>query len=171
MTTDNLDDLITSTARKMTDADPPVDLRARVLTRLDVRTRSTWTWPLLPAAATLMALAVVMTMVVRRPHPPIQALDTEPSVSSAAGRALAVDPEAAVERPVVVSDPAVVRRSGSSSGDRVSEAQTEWQARALPALSEPLTLTMRDIQPDVLSIRQLETRPLVIAPIGADDEK
>jgi len=168
----DLDDLIDSTARRLTDADPPVELHGRVMARLGER-RQPWTWRLIPAAALLLALVTIVVRVLDKPAPPEKAATTTVA-GVAPAPALRPDPGAGVSlEGAPGSEPAGTPGApqGRQAARRIADVHAEWQARALPALTPPQALTLERIQPDSLVIRPLETRPLVIAPIGADENR
>ena len=164
MTSTNLNQLIDSVARRMTDADPPTDLHGRVLARLDERAGSQWIWKWMPAAVAVLAVVAIAVALGRRSPAAVPSAATE--------RSAAVTPAASAipaARPSDTLDEGP--RHDAAVVSRVSDVDAAWQTRALPALSQPDALTMDGIQPELLAIRPLETRPLVIAPIGADEDR
>jgi hypothetical protein len=150
---------IDAVARQMTSAVPAPHLRARVLERLEARRPVRWAWVLAPAAATVAVAAIAATLMMRgTPGSP-------PVVSPAAAprTALAV---AGATRPGDVPTvlPVVVRGPARA---RVAPAVREqtWNEEAVPALPRPAPLTLIDIQPNLLSIPQLDVKPIVTEPL------
>ena len=164
MTSNNLDHVITSVARQLTDADPPADLHGRVLAQLGERTSPRWIWRMLAVAAALAVVVITVAIVRRSPAP----VTSEPVERSAAVTPAPSSP-LAESRPTPTVTRIADRATVATS--HVSDVEAAWQTRALPALSQLEALTMEHIQPEVLAIRPLETRPLVIAPIGVGEDR
>ena len=177
MTNNDLDSLVDAVARHMTDADPPVDLRDRVLARLDGRASSPWIWiwKVIPSTAVLLAVMLIAVVLVRRPQSPTQSttLQTPAAVTPELSREAdsRTNDGPSVATGVAPIGAAATQHAIRTTTSRISDVEAEWRARALPLLSPPEALTMDGIQPDALAIRPLETRPLVIAPIGADQDR
>jgi len=170
----DLDRCITAVARQISEAPPPLDLRARVMAQLDERAGASWSWTWMPAAAAVLAVVVAAAVFVRflpssRENPAAETAaaardNPSPSQQPRPGAAAVATPAATIGH-TRESHPA-----NDETAHRISEVQAEWQARALAPLSQLQALTFESIQPDLLAIRPLETRPLVINPIGTDGE-
>ncbi|HVQ41378.1 MAG TPA: hypothetical protein VMS54_04195 [Vicinamibacterales bacterium] len=145
-----LDDI----ARAMTDVEPPIDLRARVLSEIGRQDARRWSAVALPLAlaASIAAVAVVA----------VRPLLTEIEMP-------------AVPRPSLVqlaaTDPAPLTIPGSAgatarrSGAPVSADELAWLSRRLPAL-ETRALTLEPIQPPPPSIAPISVEPIALEPIS-----
>jgi hypothetical protein len=173
MTNHDLDDLIDAAARRMTEADPPVDLPGRVMAQLGERPRP-WTWRLIPAGAALFALVMIAVFVVHRSMLPATSTVKVAAVGEPAPMSRPDPGASSLQDGGPGNEPVrslSVTRERRVATTRIADVHAEWQARALPALRPLQALTLDRIQPDSLKIRPLETRPLVIAPIGADENR
>jgi hypothetical protein len=145
-----VDRLIDDVARGMTDVNPPLDLRAAVLERLDRRpTRLVWL-----AAPLTVAAALVLAIVIRdhrgTVNPPTVNAPVAQNVSKPVLDLPAVD----------VAEP--VRKPISPRGHAVAVSPI----RSLAALPGPRPLGAREIQPDVLAIPLLDMKPIATEPIA-----
>jgi hypothetical protein len=146
-----VDRLIDDVARAMTDANPPADLRAAILARLDQSPSWRLAWlaaPVTVAAVLAMAIALRDRSITLQPAP------ASPAVAQALSTPV-VDPAAAI-----VAEPA---RQRSSSRRR---AQTMATIPSLAALPGPRALRPFEIQPDALAIPLLSMKPIPTEPIG-----
>ena len=158
---------IDTVARQMTERASTSDLRASVLARLEPRRPGRAIWWLVPAAAVTALALVTAPSMLRRLMAPESGAPSAASTSRIATHAV----PAAAPAPAPDEIARDVRAAGRPAGRPVSPAQTAWRARAIPALQAIEALSFSTIQPDVLSIPQLEVKPLVTAPIdtGAGD--
>jgi hypothetical protein len=158
-----LDRLIDDVARRMTDAEPAADMRARVLeaiTHLETRTSvlPAWRrWHLVPIAATLAIATATFVIVSRPPSPP------------ASARQAPTPAVAPIETAAANVSPAV--NTGASRTEKPAEAPVDpdrdWLDRAVPALGHPELLTMTPIQSDAIEIPEWKIEPIVVPPINA----
>ena len=155
-------DQIDAVARRITEGAPASDLRASVLARLEARRPDRVIWWLAPAAAVIVLALVVALPMLRRMMAPESAA---PIAASMARIETAAVPAGAAARDLEMTarDASVADRRPAVRPP--SPAQVAWRARAIPALDAIEALTFTAIQPDVLSIPQLEVKPLVTAPI------
>jgi hypothetical protein len=139
--------LIDDVARRMTDADAPGDLRARVLARLPAEPAPTFRGTLVMSgfAASVAALIVVGVIWSRHEAPSM----APPSVASNVEPHFAPAPQPSAE----ITDTAVTPR-------RLAQPRrAEVAVRRLPALE------VETIQPERLSIAPLTVAPLVSEPL------
>jgi hypothetical protein len=146
-----VDRLIDDVARAMTDANPPADLRATVLARLD--RRPSWRLAWLAAPVTVAAV-LAMAIALRDRGVTVQPAPASPAVAQALSTPV-VDPA-----PAIIAEPA---RQRSSSRQR---AQTMATIPSLAALPGPRALKPFEIQPDALAIPLLHMKPIPTEPIG-----
>jgi hypothetical protein len=146
-----VDRLIDDVARGMTDVNPPLDLRAAVLERLDRRPAWRLLWlaaPVTVAAALVLAIGLRDEVVTVNPPPAIS------PVVQTVSKPLVDPPAAGVGEPV--------RKATRPRPPAVALSPI----RSLAALSGPRALGARDIQPDVLAIPLLDMKPIVTEPIA-----
>jgi len=166
---DQINAAINTAARQMTSAAPSSDLRARVMSRIDVSdaTRPRWGWRLAIAGgaiATLVAIAATYDLGGRFASP------TETGVSVAGKTTPEVvhptNPTAAtVPSSPVLSTASVQRIASRSTAFEVSAAELEWRARAVQALDEVAALTVDPLEQSGLSINPIDITPLSVAPL------
>ena len=141
-------------ARAMTDVEPPIDLRARVLSEIGRPHARRWSAVALPlaAAASMAAVAVVAV------RPLLTEIEMPPVPRPSLVQLAAADPA-----PLTVpgSPGATARRSGAP----VSADELAWQSRRLPAL-ETRALTLEPIQPPPPSIAPISVEPIALEPIS-----
>ena len=142
-------------AREMTDVEPSIDLRARVLSEIARPRAQRWSAVALPlSAAALIATVAVVAMrplltelempVVPRP-PLVQLAATDPAPRTA----------------VVGASAAPARRPAAP----MSADELAWLSRRLPALETP-ALTLEPIQPPLPSIAPISVEPIALEPIS-----
>lgn len=161
----SLNRAIDEVAARMTAGDAPDDLRMRVLRRIRERRQPVWLWTLKPAAAlAILALATVAVQVIRTSRsidtrqPPavhVGTAATTTASTTSAGNA-AADLDRVSSRPV--------RTAPKPTPPRISAAEAAWRERAIPALAPIESLSIGSIQPEALSVPQLEVKPLASAP-------
>jgi len=145
-----LDDI----ARAMTDIEPPVDLRARVLSEIRRPHARRWSAVALQLAA---AASIATVAVVMRP------LLTEfelPAVARPSLVQLAVTDPAPLTTPVGATAATARRLDAVMSADELA-----WLSRRLPAL-ETRVLTLDPIQPPPPSIAPISVEPIALEPIS-----
>ena len=145
-----LDDI----ARSMTDVEPPVDLRARVLSGIGRPPAARWSI----AALRLAGAASIATVAAVAMHPVVTELEMPDVPRASLVLLAAIDPA-----PLTVHDgttaPAA-RRSHAVSADELA-----WLSRRLPALETP-ALTIEPIQPPAASIAPISVEPIALEPIA-----
>jgi hypothetical protein len=148
------DDRIDIIARDMTNAEPRVDFRARVLASLPDRRPHRWARVLLPAAVAII-IGATSWFAGRFSHPTALPLPLTRAAAQAPGGA--APGSGAVDAPA----PSVQRHRHVSAPTAEDLA---WQARAVPRLPRADTLTIAPIQPNALSIA-----PITVLPVAPPD--
>ena len=146
-----MDRLIDDVARGMTDVNPPADLRAAVLARLDRRPSWRLTWLAAPVtAAAIFTVAIVLRDggVTVKPAPVSSPVAQTPSAP------VTTPPEAVVNEPLPAS------RSSRRPAPLMSAIPS------IPGLPGPRALDPGAIQPDALAIPLLHMKPIVTEPIA-----
>src|SRR6266849_2312146 len=96
MSSDDLNRLIDDVANRMTMSDSSVDLRSRVLGRLEDRKPQRWSWTLVPV---VLAFAIFAVIVMRSTnHPPM--IETIPKAADVSLASTQQRPNANAERPI-----------------------------------------------------------------------
>src|SRR5689334_11909610 len=162
MTRTHNDSLVDDVARALTDVEPSVEFRARVMTRLEPR-RSMRHRNVLAGFAAVAVAASVLAIVWPRSHRQPAALQ---------------EPFASVASPPVVQPPAgaasrTVQKTASRSvvmRRQPSPEELAWLSRALPALESSSAISLDPIQPPPPSIAPINIdavgpRPLEVAPM------
>lgn len=145
-----MDRLIDDVARGLTDVNPPLDLRAAVLGRLDRRPSWQLVWLAAPVAvaATLAVAIALRGDGVTVNHPPV----LSPVVQD-------------VSKPLVDPPGAGAGESERKPISPRPPAVAMSPIRSLAALPGPRALGAREIQPDALAIPLLDMKPIVTEPI------
>jgi hypothetical protein len=168
--TRNLDDLIDSVAREMTEAPAPVDLRARVIAevrhegeaeasfhRSESRVRRTGAWGWKPvawlAAAAGILLAAYLTWPERQP--------AAPTIVQAPVRTQAPVEEPPTRRAPTTASPERGRAARGARAPRDVASAPEETVASIPALAEPPALDIAPLDAGAREIPQLEA----IAPL------
>jgi hypothetical protein len=158
----NLHRAIDAVAARMTADDAPADLGARVLDRIRGRRSPMWMWALKPAAAlAVLAVAAITAQVMRtsrsvdQRQPAAEHLATSSATSTSAVAVPNLDR--------TPSRPA--RPNPAPAKPRMSAAEAAWHERAIPALDAIAALSIDGIQPEPLSIPQLDVKALATAPL------
>ena len=164
---DDLNHLIDDVANRMTMSDSSVDLRSRVLGRLEDRKPQRWSWTLVPVA---LAFAIVAAIVMRSTnHPPMT--ETIPKAADVSRSSTQPRPNANAQRLI---DEAPLRLTDKHSAPRAETLAADAlrpQDLAIPALVAPDPLTLVSIQPEPLQIRPLYTAPLTMPAIDDDGDR
>jgi hypothetical protein len=180
MTDRHVDDAIDGAVREMMEIDPPVGLRARVMSRLEQPAPRTWTWPRMIAIAgvpSAIILAIFLMRGIELEPPEAASTTAKPSQSTqSVGAPPQAGPAAAPAPQVAVVD------SGTAPGQKVDRpsrpvARTSRRTTAEPTITAyPLEIAPRiqALAPleavAALSLAPLEPRPiapeaLVVSPI------
>jgi hypothetical protein len=153
-------------ARRMTAAAPSTELRARVMSRIDVLDRRAsavrWGWRLAMAGGAIGAVALSTAVMWHEPPasvPPVVdvAASATPPAAPAAAPAVLTAPNVTVIVPMPQRAPHTVV---------VSAAELEWRARAVPALAEPDALHVAPLQHTELTVAPLDIAPLTVPPLA-----
>jgi hypothetical protein len=115
-----LDDAIERAVRNIMRRDPPPGLRARVLSRLDAPTRTTFAWPQLATAAVAVA-AVAIALVMLRDAQPV------PSAPAGATQTVAAGQSAQAPPPITETPPG----AGTPAGPRPRAAPRREPVRTV----------------------------------------
>jgi hypothetical protein len=156
---DALDDLITAVARRMTAAEPPADLSARVLMQLRPRRAVFLSWWLTTAAVLAAGLAFVVVRESGRPE-----TIAPPTPLSTVARTDAGGPHDAANAAAHTVAGAAARRA-TRRVSRISDAELAWHARAVPELIASDPIAIAPIQPSALAIPLLEVAPITAEPL------
>ena len=146
-----LDDI----ARSMTDVEPPVDLRARVLSGIGRPPAARWSI----VALRLAGAASIATVAAVAMHPVFTELEMPDVPRASLVLLAAIDPA-----PLTVHDGATARAARRSHAP-VSADELAWLSRRLPALETP-ALTIEPIQPPAASIAPISVEPIALEPIA-----
>jgi hypothetical protein len=144
-----LDDI----ARTMTDVEPPIDLRARVLSEICRPHARRWSAVALPlaVAASIATVAVVA----------VRPLLTEIEIPAVPRPSLV---QLAATDPAPLTIPGLSATTARRSGAAVSADELAWLSRRVPAL-ETRALTLEPIQPPPPSIAPISVEPIALEPI------
>jgi hypothetical protein len=165
----SLDRVIDDVARRMTAIEPPADLRARIMIRIDARPERAprwWTRRLVPIAVGAAAVAMI-GVALRLPHratapaaPAVSAPVPAPIESGAVA-------DATDNRDTSLDQPrARVTATKVASAAQPSDEELAWLERAVPALAQLEALAVASIQPETLTIAHIEVKPLVTGPVN-----
>jgi hypothetical protein len=160
----DLNRAIDDVAARMTAGDAPAGLRARVLGRIGDRRPSTWTWALKPVAALAALVLVGVTVQILRTSRPADRRDS-PAAHLATATAPTTTGVAAATANVDRVSPPAPRVRPKPAPPRMSAAEAAWHERAIPALDAIAALSIDAIQPEALSIPQLEVKALATTPL------
>ena len=142
-------------ARAMTDVEPPIDLRARVLSEIGRPHPRRWSVVALRWAAAA-SIATVAAVAMR----PVFTEREMPGVPSPSLLRLAAADPAPFIAAVGATDSRALRRHAHVSADELA-----WLSRRLPAL-EMRALTVEAIQPQTPSIAPITIEPIALEPIS-----
>jgi hypothetical protein len=145
-----LDDI----ARTMTDVEPPIDLRARVLSEICRPHARRWSAVALPLAIA----ASIATVAVVAMRPLLTQVEMPAVPRPSLGQVAATDPA-----PLAV--PGSTAPTARRLGAPVSADELAWLSRRLPAL-ETRALTLEPIQPPPPSIAPISVEPIALEPIS-----
>ena len=145
-----LDDI----ARTMTDVEPPIDLRARVLSEISRSHARRWSGVALPLAVAA-SIATVAVVAVR---PLLTHIEMPAVPRPSLGQLAATDPA-----PLTIPESTGATKRRLSAP--VSADELAWLSRRLPAL-ETRALTLEPIQPPSPSIAPISVEPIALEPIS-----
>ena len=162
MTDNPLDRAIDDVARRLTAQDPPADLRARVMARIHDRAQPRLVWRFAPLAAGVAGLAAIgfAWTVARTPHEAPRPAARSTISAAAPASSLPASQVADASAVIASARPAAVKTQAKPPVGP-SAAELAWLARAVPALPQPAALNVEGIQPEALTIPQIDMKPLV----------
>lgn len=164
LSSDDINAAINTAARRMTSAVPSSDLRARVMSTIDLPQRR-WGWRLAIAGGAIGAVALTSVAVWRTSG---SANVIAPPVMQTASVAQNVAPNPTAA-PVVSSPLLSTASMQRAATPRVvftpSAEELAWRARAVQALEQPVALVVEPLEQPRLSIDPIGITPLSVAPL------
>jgi hypothetical protein len=145
-----LDDI----ARTMTDVEPPIDLRARVLSEIRRPHAPRWSAVALQLAAAASIAAVAVSV-----RPFLTELELPAVARPSLVQLAAIDPA-----PLTIAAAAIAATARRPNAP-LSADELAWLSRRLPAL-ETRVLTLDPIQPPPPSIAPITVEPIALEPIS-----
>jgi len=159
----DMNGVIDRVAEELTSAQPPVNLRARVMDRIaadPLRPRPVFQWRLVLVPVVVTALVFVVAR--SRPETQITPVVRNVAVATTGVEKTPAAPptDAVASTSTTRNTKPVASRTIDRRIHRATAEELAWRERAVAALTplDPLDLT--DIQPAALSIPQLEVKPL-----------
>jgi hypothetical protein len=167
------DRLIDEVARQMTDAQPPVDFRARVLARIAEghSPRAAWhaAWGLAPLAAAVVLLVAIFLARSVRLH--------EPQPRQSADHAIVTNPDTTTVRETAAATASTVKKPSPKNGfggtrkADSTESISEIDALA-PSRLEVAALDVEALPTSSISVPQLDViAPITVNPLPPDDAR